>query len=64
MKRHLLLATAAVGVLLTGCDKIPFIGGGSETATDSAAAPAQQATPVAADSAQTPAPASMDRSSP
>ncbi len=57
MKRHPLIAAAAVAVLLTGCDKIPFIGGGSEAATDSAAIDsAQQTAPGAADSVQAPAP--------
>jgi len=58
MKRHPLIATAAVAMLLTGCDKIPFIGGSSEAATDSAAADSsRQAGPTTVDSVQTPAPA-------
>lgn len=56
MKRHPLIATAALAVLLTGCDKIPFLGGSSDAAADSAAADsAQQAASAAPDSVQPPA---------
>jgi hypothetical protein len=58
MRWPTLAAASLLAVGLTGCDRIPFIGGGDEQAatTDTATVPQPQPQPVAADSA---APESM-----